>query len=117
MAGYAQTALFLCSVKSGFTPLVNKRALHIISTPCVLHRHAQVSKVLPEYLKIVLKHVTERVNFIKAKACLYEVLCKDELIGLQCFKQCFIPNSHFATVSLQNVLWRRVALVSRFHAT
>jgi len=58
-----------------------------------------VSKVLPEYLKIVLKHVTERVNFIKAKACLYEVLCKDELIGLQCFKQCFIPNSHFATVS------------------
>ena len=58
-----------------------------------------MSKVLPEYLKIVLKHVTERVNFIKAKACLYEVLCKDELIGLQCFKQCFIPNSHFATVS------------------
>jgi len=40
-------------------------ALHIISTPCVLHRHALASKALPEYLKIVLKHVTERVNFTR----------------------------------------------------
>jgi len=36
---YTQTAL-LHSIKSGFTTLVDKRALHIISTPCVLHRCA-----------------------------------------------------------------------------
>jgi len=37
LAHYAQTAPHLCLVKSGFTTLVNKWALHIISTPCVLH--------------------------------------------------------------------------------
>ena len=39
-----------------------KRALHIIFTHCVLPRYAQTSKILPEYMKIVLKHVTESVN-------------------------------------------------------
>jgi len=60
--------------------LVNKRALHIISTLCVLHRHALASKALPEILKMVLKHVTERVNFIRAWARLFKVLYKDELL-------------------------------------
>jgi len=43
LARYAQAAHFLCSLKSSFTTLVNKRALHIISTPCVLHRYALAS--------------------------------------------------------------------------
>jgi len=33
----AHTAPLLCSVKSSFTTLVNKRALYNISTPSVLH--------------------------------------------------------------------------------
>jgi len=37
-----QTAL-LRSVKSDFTTLVSKQALHVISTPCALHRHALAS--------------------------------------------------------------------------
>jgi len=49
---------------SGFTTLVNKRALHIISTHGVLHRHGLASQAFPEYLKILLKHVTERENFL-----------------------------------------------------
>jgi len=36
-ARYAETAPLQCTVKSGFTTLMNKRAWHIISTPCVLH--------------------------------------------------------------------------------
>jgi len=77
-------APLLCSVKSGFTVLVNKRALRIISSPCVLHQHAVASKALPEFLKIVLKHVIEREVFIRARARLFKVLYKDELIDLQC---------------------------------
>ena len=52
---YAQKAPLLCSVKSGFTTLVNKRALHVMCPLCILHRHALASKALPEYLKLVLK--------------------------------------------------------------
>ena len=55
-----------------------KRAPHIISTHCVLHRHALASKILPEYLKIVLKKVTKCVNFIRARAfnhCLFKEFC------------------------------------------
>jgi len=51
LAHYAQTAPHLCLVKSGFTTLVNKWALHIISTPCVLHWYALASKALPPHLK------------------------------------------------------------------
>jgi len=65
-------------MKSSFITLVNKRALHNISTPCVLHRHALASEALPEYLKIVLKHVTERVDFIRARARLFKVLYEDK---------------------------------------
>ena len=35
-------------VKSGFTTLLKKRALHIVSTHCALHRHALASKTLPK---------------------------------------------------------------------
>jgi len=80
---------------------VNKRALQIISTPCVLHRHALASKALPEYLKITLKHVTEHVNFIRARARLFKVLNKDELIDFN-VEQCLIPNSYLATVIFPN---------------
>jgi len=80
----AQRAPLLCSVKSSFTTPVNKRALHNIYAPCVLHRHALKSKVLPEYLKIVLKHVTERVDFKRARARLFKVLYKNEMICLLC---------------------------------
>ena len=76
-------------MKSGFTPLVNKRALHIISTPCVLHRHALASKGLSEYLKILLKHATERVNFIRARARPSKVLHKEFLIMKNRFKSVF----------------------------
>jgi len=37
-----------------------------------------------EYLKIVLKYVTERVNFIKAGGHVFKVPYEDELIDLQC---------------------------------
>jgi len=63
---------------SGFTTLVKKRAPHIISNHCALHRNALASKTLPEYLNAVLKHVIECVNFIRARALnhrLFKVLC------------------------------------------
>jgi len=60
-------------VKSGFITLVNNWALHIISTPCVLYGHVLVSEALPEFKKIVLKHVTEHVNYIGAQA-LFKVI-------------------------------------------
>ena len=68
----------MLGAKSGFTTLVKKRAPHIISTHCALHIHALASKTLPEYLKAVLKHVIECVNFIRARALnhrLFKVLC------------------------------------------
>ena len=70
---FAQTVgslscLSMLGAKSGFTTLVKKRSPHIISTHCALHRHALASKILPEYLKAVLKHVIECVNFIRARA-------------------------------------------------
>jgi len=83
-ARYAQRELLLCSVKSSFTTPVNKRALHNIYAPYVLHRNALESKVIPEYLKIVLKHVTERVDFKRAHSRLFKVLYKNELIYLLC---------------------------------
>ena len=55
--------------------LVKKRAPHI---HCALHQHALASKTLPEYLKAVLKHVIECVNFIRARALnhrLFKVVC------------------------------------------
>ena len=70
------------SAKSGFTTLVKKRAPHIISIHCALHRHALASKTLPEYLKAVLKHVIECVNFIRARALnhrFFKVFC--DLMG------------------------------------
>jgi len=82
LACYAQTAPLLCSVKSGFTTVVSQRAPRIISTPRVLHRHALASKALAEHLKIILKHVSQRVNCIKARDRLFKGLYKDELIGL-----------------------------------
>ena len=58
----------MLGAKSGFTTLVKKRAPHIISIHCALHRHALASKTLSKYLKAVLKHVIECVNFIRARA-------------------------------------------------
>ena len=40
-------APLMLSAKSGFTTLVKKRAPHIISIHCALHRHALASKTLP----------------------------------------------------------------------
>jgi len=77
----AQAAL-LCSMQ--LYNWVNKRAPHIISTPCVLHRRAQAYSALPEYLKTVLKNETESVNLIRERACAFKVLFKDELIDCQC---------------------------------
>ena len=57
----------MLGAKSGFTTLAKKRAPHIISTHCVLYRHALASKCPTEYLKIILKKVTECVNFIRAR--------------------------------------------------
>jgi len=74
----------LARCKSTFTTLVNKRALHIISTLCVLHQHALTNKAFPEFLKTALKHVIERVNFIRVLARLFKALYKDGLIDLQC---------------------------------
>ena len=68
----------MLGAKSGFTTLVKKRAPHIIPTHCALHRHALASKTLPKYLKAVLKHVIECVNFIWTRALnhrLFKVLC------------------------------------------
>ena len=75
---YTDGAPSMLGAKSGFTTLVKKRAPHIISTDCALHRHALASKTFPEYLKAVLKHVIECVNFIRARALnyrLFKVLC------------------------------------------
>ena len=58
----------MLGAKSGFTTLIKKRAPHIIFTHCVLSRHALASKTHPQYLKIVLKQVSECVIFIRARA-------------------------------------------------
>ena len=79
----------LRSLRSSFTFMVNKQAAHNILTPCVLHRHT-LAKPLSGYLKIVLKHVAERVKFIiKAQTLLRlcKVLHKVELIYFQCLKK------------------------------
>jgi len=55
---------------------VNKWAWHIISTHYFPHLHALASKALAEYLKIILKPATERVNFIKTQDFLIKVLSK-----------------------------------------
>jgi len=85
LAMHTDGASSICSVRSGFTTLVNKRALNVISSPCVLHHHALSSTALPEYSKTVSKHAIELVNFIIARARLFKVLYKDELIDLQCY--------------------------------
>jgi len=90
----------LCSVKSGFTTLMNKQALHIISSPCVLRQHALAHKAHPEYLKTVLKLVTEHVNFIRARARVFKVLYKDGLLFI--VKEGFIPNWCVATATFPN---------------
>ena len=80
----ADGAPSMLGAKSGFTTLVKKRAPHIISNHCALHRHALASKTLPEYLKAILKHVIECVNFIWTRALnhrLFKVLY--DLIGLE----------------------------------
>ena len=108
MACYEQTAPILCSVKSGFTTLVNKWASRINSISCVLLWHALVSKAFQEYLKTVLKHVTERVNFIKARACVLKSFIK-MYWWIFNVEQCFIPNSYLATVTFLNfgVVWAK----------
>jgi len=56
--------------KSSCATLVLKQAPRIISTHNILNRHAlasSTSKALPEYLKIVYKHVTKCINFTKAR--------------------------------------------------
>ena len=79
---------FLCTdgapammgVKSGFTTLVKKKAPHVISTHCVLHRHALASKTLPHYLKFVLAKVVECVNYIRSRALnhrLFKTFCEE----------------------------------------
>ena len=58
-----------------------KRAPHVISTHCVLHRHALASKTLPKFLKYVLVNVDECVNYIRSRALnhsLFKKFC-DEL--------------------------------------
>ena len=68
----------MLGARLGFTTLVKKRAPHIISNLCALHRHALASKTLPEFLRAVLKHVIECVNFIRVRALnhlLFKVLC------------------------------------------
>ena len=62
------SALSMLGAKSDLTTLVKEHTPHIISNHCTLHRHALASKTLPEYLKAVLKHVIECVNFIRARA-------------------------------------------------
>ena len=95
-------------MKSGFTTLVNKRALHIISTPCVFHRHVLASKAFPEYLKIVLKHVSERVNFTRARARVFSAL--QRWINWSSMLN-NVPNSYVATVAFLNfgVDWAKIS--------
>ncbi|XP_013776838.1 protein ZBED8-like [Limulus polyphemus] len=57
----------MMGVRSGFTALVKRKAPHVITTHCVLHRHALAAKTLPENLKIVFQKVVEAVNFIRAR--------------------------------------------------
>ena len=61
-------------------------------------------KTLPEYLKTVLRHVTENINFIRAKTCIFKVHSKVELIDRQrAWFKCFISISYLATVSFTNL--------------
>ena len=70
----------MMGVRSGFTALVKQKAPHVITTHCVLHRHALAAKTLPENLKIVLQKVVEAVNFIRARAVthrLFKAFCDE----------------------------------------
>jgi len=52
-------------------------------------------------LKIVLKHVTERVNFIRPWLVFSNFFSKINRFIFN-VNQCFIPNSNFATVAFLN---------------
>ncbi|XP_013793143.1 protein ZBED8-like [Limulus polyphemus] len=70
----------MMGVRSGFTALVKQKAPHVITTHCVLHRHALAAKTLPESLKIVLQKVVEAVNFIRARSLnhrLFKAFCDE----------------------------------------
>ena len=70
----------MMGVKSGFTSLVKKKAPHVISTHCVLHRYALASKTLPPTLKIVMDKIIQTVNFIRARALnhrLFKAFCEE----------------------------------------
>ena len=70
---YTDGARSMPSAKSGFTTLIKKCATHIIPTHCVLPGHAQANKTFPQYLKIVLKHMTKCLNFIRSLALNYHL--------------------------------------------
>jgi len=61
--------------------MLNKWASHIISNLRVLHRHALVSKTLPQYLKIVLEHVTELEMARAANGPVFGRAAKVEQVG------------------------------------
>jgi hypothetical protein len=66
---------------SGFATLVKNINPQIVSSHCILHRHALASKTLPVNCKEVLDVVVKVVNFIRSRATnhrLFKVLC-DEL--------------------------------------
>jgi hypothetical protein len=67
-------------IKSGFSALVKRDAPEIISTHCMLHRHALASKTLPPTLLAVMNDAISIINVVKGSACnsrLFKKLCED----------------------------------------
>ena len=54
--------------RSGFTALVKKRAPHVTTYNCILHRHAIATRTLPIVLKAVLDAAVKAVNFIRGSS-------------------------------------------------
>ena len=67
LALYRWGFFVMITAKSEFATLVKKRAPHIVSSHCILHRHALTSKTLPEYLKLVTEETIQLVHFVRSR--------------------------------------------------
>ena len=66
--------------KSGFAAIIKVETPQVIVMHCILHRHVQAVKTLPNGLKDVMSTAIQVVNFIWAPATdhrLFKVLCQD----------------------------------------
>ncbi|XP_025406396.1 protein ZBED8-like [Sipha flava] len=66
--------------RSGLATLVKEKNRKVLTTHCIIHRQALVSKTLPEELQYTLKQAIKLVNIIKTSALntrIFKKICSD----------------------------------------